>query len=308
MDLTLSVRLRRNKKTSNKSINNSLTPALISIAPSAGQSLTKEDEEEQIVTLNDDDDENSIVENNSTIIEIESSSNEPSLNITTGTLQSTTSNHSNKNFCQNPNTVVVANNITTDVAAATTPIASTNNTNNNNKLATVSSVICRICHNNEQLDHLISPCHCKGTLAYVHRDCVERWLTRAGIMHCELCRYHFRTNSTLRYGFFESLRIFFQTRNNREHLKGDLLLCTLLTVVTFGLSSIGIFGLHYLLLNNHNVGFAKMWTQGTIIVFLVIVILAYLLNICLLLKGQIVPWYTWWQSARQVHIVVNNNR
>lgn len=40
---------------------------------------------------------------------------------------------------------------------------------------------------------LISPCWCSGSLAYVHRSCLERWLTIRKHSSCDLCKYHFVT-------------------------------------------------------------------------------------------------------------------
>lgn len=49
------------------------------------------------------------------------------------------------------------------------------------------------------IDRFISPCLCKGSLRYVHRQCLEYWLSQSKILHCELCMYNFQTESTLRY-------------------------------------------------------------------------------------------------------------
>lgn len=53
--------------------------------------------------------------------------------------------------------------------------------------------ICRICRlNSTKLkEELISPCSCKGTLAHIHRTCLEKWLKRSGTTYCELCRYNY---------------------------------------------------------------------------------------------------------------------
>ncbi|CAL8350658.1 unnamed protein product [Merluccius merluccius] len=50
---------------------------------------------------------------------------------------------------------------------------------------------CRICHEGGCLGELLSPCECSGTLAMVHRACLERWLTASNSSHCELCHYQF---------------------------------------------------------------------------------------------------------------------
>ena len=42
-------------------------------------------------------------------------------------------------------------------------------------------------------ERLISPCWCCGSLAHVHRSCLEKWLTRKKQTHCDLCKYEFIT-------------------------------------------------------------------------------------------------------------------
>lgn len=45
---------------------------------------------------------------------------------------------------------------------------------------------------------LLSPCMCKGTHGFVHQQCLEYWLSRSGLSHCELCLFHFPTAYHLR--------------------------------------------------------------------------------------------------------------
>ncbi|KAK1158123.1 E3 ubiquitin-protein ligase MARCH3-like [Acipenser oxyrinchus oxyrinchus] len=50
---------------------------------------------------------------------------------------------------------------------------------------------CRICHEGSNNGDLLSPCECSGSLAMVHRSCLEHWLTASNTSHCELCRFEF---------------------------------------------------------------------------------------------------------------------
>lgn len=47
---------------------------------------------------------------------------------------------------------------------------------------------CRICL--EEGD-LISPCNCTGTAAFVHAECLVRWLNTSGRTDCEICKYEY---------------------------------------------------------------------------------------------------------------------
>lgn len=53
---------------------------------------------------------------------------------------------------------------------------------------------CRICHEGDFGETLISPCQCTGTVALVHRICLETWLSTSNTDQCEICKYNFRTN------------------------------------------------------------------------------------------------------------------
>lgn len=54
---------------------------------------------------------------------------------------------------------------------------------------------CRICHCTESpssgLIKLISPCHCSGSLKYVHHSCLQHWLDATNSQRCELCKHPF---------------------------------------------------------------------------------------------------------------------
>ncbi|XP_067217346.1 E3 ubiquitin-protein ligase MARCHF3-like isoform X2 [Linepithema humile] len=59
------------------------------------------------------------------------------------------------------------------------------------------------------LGPLISACKCRGTVALVHTECLERWLTESGRMRCELCGYKYATKRVRRYSLFRSVIIWF---------------------------------------------------------------------------------------------------
>lgn len=47
---------------------------------------------------------------------------------------------------------------------------------------------CRICL--EEGD-LIQPCHCTGTTAHVHEECLLKWLAVSNRTNCEICHYEY---------------------------------------------------------------------------------------------------------------------
>ncbi|PVD19578.1 hypothetical protein C0Q70_20068 [Pomacea canaliculata] len=56
--------------------------------------------------------------------------------------------------------------------------------------------VCRICHDGEDKEELISPCHCTGSVGMLHLSCLERWLGTSHTTRCELCRYEFMLEKT----------------------------------------------------------------------------------------------------------------
>ncbi|EXC24727.1 E3 ubiquitin-protein ligase MARCH6 [Morus notabilis] len=51
---------------------------------------------------------------------------------------------------------------------------------------------CRICRNpGEEGNPLRYPCACRGTIKYVHQDCLLQWLNHRKISHCEVCKHEF---------------------------------------------------------------------------------------------------------------------
>ncbi|XP_054283199.1 E3 ubiquitin-protein ligase MARCHF1-like [Macrosteles quadrilineatus] len=91
-----------------------------------------------------------------------------------------------------------------------------------NTVSSESSVSCRICKFNAGTDLISSPCHCKGTLGWVHVTCLEEWLTGSVRDSCELCSFPFTVVRIPKYGYLESLRIFLTTRISILRLLRDL--------------------------------------------------------------------------------------
>ncbi|XP_053989975.1 E3 ubiquitin-protein ligase MARCHF3-like [Hylaeus volcanicus] len=172
-------------------------------------------------------------------------------------------------------------------------------------LASVGSSVCRICHTNTSKEPLISPCRCKGTLAYVHLACLERWLNETCRSYCELCRYRFDVVSTPRYRLPESWRIWISHPRNRRNMQSNFLIFALLSVVTGGLVMVCLVGMRYFVIEGKKIGISKLWTRGAIWFFLSIVLLGYVTTLYLLGKDQVAPWYRWWRSTVNVRLITD---
>ncbi|XP_036402109.1 E3 ubiquitin-protein ligase MARCH8 isoform X1 [Megalops cyprinoides] len=58
---------------------------------------------------------------------------------------------------------------------------------------------CRICHcEGDEDSPLITPCHCTGSLRFVHQSCLQQWIKSSDTRCCELCKYEFIMETKLK--------------------------------------------------------------------------------------------------------------
>lgn len=48
--------------------------------------------------------------------------------------------------------------------------------------------ICNICREEDELDNLLTPCGCRGSLGHVHFKCIKVWIETSGNDICGLCK------------------------------------------------------------------------------------------------------------------------
>ncbi|XP_063363877.1 E3 ubiquitin-protein ligase MARCHF2 isoform X3 [Cydia amplana] len=84
-----------------------------------------------------------------------------------------------------------------------------------------SENICRICFGGASAERLERPCGCRGTIAAVHRSCLERWLLQAATSYCELCRHHYVVTRSHKWSWMRSLIEWFGSGRGRA-LGADL--------------------------------------------------------------------------------------
>ncbi|XP_062986098.1 uncharacterized protein LOC134401277 isoform X2 [Elgaria multicarinata webbii] len=63
----------------------------------------------------------------------------------------------------------------------------------------ISEDACRICHcEGDDESPLITPCHCTGSLNFVHQACLQQWIKSSDTRCCELCKYEFIMETKLK--------------------------------------------------------------------------------------------------------------
>ena len=77
----------------------------------------------------------------------------------------------------------------------TSTSTSTSTSNNEHSHEDCGQELCRIClSEGTPGEDLESPCECKGSLAYVHKKCLQQWCSEKGDLICELCKSPYRGN------------------------------------------------------------------------------------------------------------------
>ncbi|CAD8098009.1 unnamed protein product [Paramecium primaurelia] len=173
-----------------------------------------------------------------------------------------------------------------------------NNQTQNRKLhlqhAEINSdkIICRICLEDGQINAFIKPCECKGSIQYIHEDCLKTWLLRnhkideiaANRVFCELCKktFHCDVQFQQKYEFSQLLRI---PKNQKYCLSSFLILSLFLYGLGITLSTI--------MYNNENfiiaciIGIVLSFFIGLIIQILLLALIMEIISITTVLKWNI---------------------
>lgn len=167
--------------------------------------------------------------------------------------------------------------------------------------------LCRICYGTAFDDgDLIEPCLCKGTIAKVHRKCLEKWLNRRGSTKCEMCRFKLQCCQRLRYGLFESIGVWFRCHPHRQLLLQDL-------SVAFAINIIALSMIIMLLRNIFILFTIESFIDGLPRLYFVLLGLTlstwigiYIVLCSIILSAQVRPWYRWWKSQKQIQLAVVN--
>uniref|UniRef100_A0A1B0BKP2 RING-CH-type domain-containing protein n=1 Tax=Glossina palpalis gambiensis TaxID=67801 RepID=A0A1B0BKP2_9MUSC len=201
------------------------------------------------------------------------------------------------------------------------------NNADNYSLHSIESFVCRICHNSENPERLVSPCLCKGTLTYVHIHCLERWISTSRCTTCELCQFQYNTQQQLRYSMLQSLRIWYSRAISRRALQEDCQMFSLLTLVAFGIIGTLLVAVQYYIIQGHIGGVGRLWTKSWLIFFLATtnscsskkLSQTQMKKLCFLTAKFMPQSYRlrsteylrlaiWWQSARDIQLILENRR
>lgn len=168
------------------------------------------------------------------------------------------------------------------------------------------AIPCRICFSNESVPHaMISPCICKGSIANVHRVCLEKWLSQKGNNRCDLCLFEFHVYSTLKYTMLQSMLIWIKHPRNRTFFIYDSAVFLILNILTCFVVSMFIRNLNAVANMNIADYGITMWFLASGMAAVMFWLIVYGLAVSLFINAQVRPWYQWWKTSRSIRLVIS---
>lgn len=169
-------------------------------------------------------------------------------------------------------------------------------------------LLCRICYDDSSQEILVVPCNCKGTMAFVHKSCLERWLAESNSSVCELCHFRYITERATRYTASEAICKWL--RNTDEdydfpgrNIRTDIVVCCMLTPFAFVGSGLCILTADYYSNERFSKIPAARWTSISLLLMIGIVVLGYYLWVYMVIKYHGQMWYAWWQRDSIVKVL-----
>ena len=104
-----------------------------------------------------------------------------------------------------------------------------------------SDFVCRICYDTDKNNNnMIFPCKCKGTMKWVHLECLEKWIRISKKKICGSCKYNYKMK---RISLYPKLEIFDNYRV-KKYISISILFILLLSSCYFSYNFLGKNKLH----------------------------------------------------------------
>lgn len=163
--------------------------------------------------------------------------------------------------------------------------------------------LCRLCYGTKYDDsNLIEPCLCKGTVAKVHRKCLENWLNRIGSKRCDLCLFEFKCKETLRYGLWQSIRIWTRQYRRRRYLMADFCLFLTMNFITLAMIALLLQAVHHAYTDETLKDVLPTWYYFILGIATTLWVIVYFMTFVVFFNTQIKPWFMWWRSTKTIQI------
>ncbi|XP_023930379.1 E3 ubiquitin-protein ligase MARCH2-like isoform X2 [Lingula anatina] len=158
-----------------------------------------------------------------------------------------------------------------------------------------SLTICRICHEGDKVEQLISPCKCSGTMGLLHRSCIEQWLGSSNSNRCEICDFEYQVEKQCR-PFWQWLREP-KRPNDKRNMWGDIICFLVLTPLAAVSAWLCVTGaLHY-------AEWTNQWEAAGLITLTVLLVLIYIVWCLVALRYHYKVWADWREQNPLIRIV-----
>ncbi|CAN7951614.1 unnamed protein product [Ixodes pacificus] len=166
-------------------------------------------------------------------------------------------------------------------------------------VTTSSGPICRICHEGDQQEALVSVCKCSGTVGLLHVSCLERWLNNRNTDRCEICQQRFpMAAGDAQRQFSEWICGSSNHRRLQRTLVGDLLCCFLLTPIAAISTFLCVRGATRQALADH------FWEAASLVTLATLLVAAYMAWSFLTVRFHYRSFLVWKTRNHSTHIVV----
>ncbi|KAF2896834.1 hypothetical protein ILUMI_09344 [Ignelater luminosus] len=179
--------------------------------------------------------------------------------------------------------------------------------------SSIISIVCRICYDGDKDEPIITPCRCRGTVAFVHRSCLETWLAESNTTSCELCHHVYRTERTPKYTARQSIWRWFrhQPLNIGFHVRGlrsDVLACAILTPLAIVITYVCLFSADYYNQKKFSNIPAAKWTSVSLLVMISIMLMGYYLWVYMVIRYHGRVWFYCWQRECVVRYIAPSSQ
>lgn len=156
---------------------------------------------------------------------------------------------------------------------------------------------CRICYGS-QIENMIEPCSCRGTIAHVHKQCLEKWLSEKESKTCELCAHKYNVEVVPKYYLVESINVWLRHELSTKD-SFDIILIVVWMFIILGAAAFILPKLHPFEEMSSPKGISFLFALFVIDLLLIIARFFYLM------RKSVLDWYAWWKSEKKVHLLLN---
>ncbi|KAK0175542.1 hypothetical protein PV327_009285 [Microctonus hyperodae] len=167
--------------------------------------------------------------------------------------------------------------------------------------STISTFICRICHEGNNNEELVDPCECSGTVAFVHVSCLEKWLATSNTRHCDLCNYEFTIEKKNKLFTRQSFHNWFNSTLNDNP---RILICD--TLCLLFLTPMCVVAMYLCGLGAVAYGPNRFWESVGLISLNIILLITYLAWLIVTIRFHLKSWKQWCESDSETKIIINH--